>query len=151
MDDQNIKAAEDGISEEPANTDSKATILLSLEEMVKTTIGSLEKAATELREQKQMFADTFLNDPVFREQEQKVKEANKVKQGTKQEIIKQPQVLRIAEKIKSLSGELREKKASLSDYLLEYQRLTGAHEIEGPNGQLLEIINDAKVIKRSSK
>lgn len=130
---------------------NQATVLLSLEELIKSHIASLDKLSAELREARQMFADGFENDSTYKEQEEKVKEANKIKLATKKEIIKRPSVLQIAEKIKNISSEVREKKNALSDYLLEYQRLSGATQIEADNGEVHEIINEAKLIKRSAK
>ena len=57
----------------------------------------------------------------------------------------------LAQKIKDFNTDLKEKKTALSDYLLEYQRMSGATEIEGHDGQIREIINNAKLIKRSSR
>jgi hypothetical protein len=74
-----------------------------------------------------------------------------VKATTRQQIASQPSVIAIANKVKSLGQDIKERQAALSDYLLEYQRMTGANEIEDNDGQIREIINSAKLIKRSSK
>lgn len=126
-----------------------ATVLLSLEEMIKNNIASIDKITMELREKRHMFVDTFQNDPTYKEHEEKAKEANVTKLQTKQQILKQPAVMQVAEKIKSMSADLKERKAALSDYLLEYQRLTQATTIEDLDGNVREIINDAKAVKRS--
>lgn len=131
--------------------DTDATVLLSLEEMIKNNISAIDKLNDELKKQRQMFADNFINDATYREQEEKAKEAAKIKNQTRQQILKQPAIATIAEKIKSVSQDLRERKAALSDYLLEYQRMTGATEIEDNDGQLRTIVNDAKLVKRSAK
>jgi hypothetical protein len=47
--------------------------------------------------------------------------------------------------------EIKERQASLSDYLQEYQRLSGATEIESNSGELLRIINSSKLKKEGSK
>jgi len=57
----------------------------------------------------------------------------------------------LAQKIKDFNTDLKEKKAALSDYLLEYQRMSGATEIEGHDGKVRDIVNNAKLIKRSSR
>jgi hypothetical protein len=134
-----------------SNDTSAATVLLSLEEMIKNNIASIDKLTAELREKKHMFSDVFQNDTTYKEQEEKVKEANVVKMQTRQQILKQPAIIQLAEKIKSMSADMKERRAALSDYLLEYQRLTQATTIEDLEGNVREIINDAKVVLRSSK
>lgn len=128
-----------------------AEVLLSLESLIKNNIASIDKLTEELKGMRQMFADAFINDPTFKELELKAKEAVKAKSSTKQQLLKQPSVMQLADKIKTISSELREKKDSMSDYLLEYQRLSGTNEIQGYDGEVREIIQQAKVIKKSSK
>lgn len=129
---------------------SNATVLLSLEEMIKNSIASMDKMAMELKEKRHMFTDTFQNDPTYKEHEDTWKAAKVMLQQTKQQILKQPAIMQMAEKIKSLTADLREKKASLSDYLLEYQRMTQATTIEDLDGNIREIVNDARAVKRTS-
>ena len=42
-------------------------------------------------------------------------------------------------------------KEGLSDYLREYQRLSGSNEIEGEDGELREIVYTAKLVKKSAQ
>ncbi len=133
------------------STNSEATVLLSLEELIKSHIATIDKLREEMRKHNEMFADSFNNSPVYLEHDKKVKEANKVKSATRDQIMKQPAVVQLADKVKSMRLELREKQAALSDYLLEYQRMTGANEIDGPDGEPRDIINSSKVVKRTAK
>lgn len=128
-----------------------ATLLLNLEEMIKNHISSIDKFREEQRKLKEMFEDAFNNNPVYRENTEKAKESLKVKATTRQQIASQPSVILVQQKLKGISQDVKERQAALSDYLLEYQRLTGANEIEDNDGQMREIINSAKLIKRSSK
>lgn len=128
-----------------------ATVLLSLEQLIKHHISSVEKNQIELRKLREQLADSFENDPVYREHAEKAKEAAKVRSQTKQQITGQPAIIILSNKVKSLSQELKELQFSLSDYLKEYQRMTGANEIEGEDGELREIVNTAKLIKKSSR
>lgn len=128
-----------------------AQVLLNLDQLIKNNIGSLGKLQEELKKHKEMFTDAFINDPTFKEHEEKAKEANKIKQQTRQQILKQPSMHQLADKIKTLATEMREKKQSLSEYLLEYQRLTGANEIQTDDGELLSIINSAKLVRQAPK
>lgn len=154
MDD--VKQEELTATEEPQETPPPAQggeveVLFSLESLIKNNIASIDKLTEELKQLRNMFADSFNNDPVYKENEQKAKEAAKVKNTTKQNILKQPSVAQTADKIKTIGAELREKKNSLSDYLLEYQRMANINEIEGHDGEIREIIHLAKLIKKNSK
>lgn len=128
-----------------------AAVLLNLEELIRNHIQSLDKLKEEHKKLKEMFEDAFANNPVYRENAEKAKEAAKIKATTRQQIASQPSVINLANKIKEFSLDIKERQAALSDYLLEYQRLTGSNEIEDANGQILEIINSAKLVKRSAK
>lgn len=139
------------VTAEAEPQDGHLQVLLSLEELVKNYIDSIEKLTDELKKHRQMFVDGFDNNPTYREIEEKVKTEDKKRLELRQQILNQPAMRELAQKIKDMGTELREKKASLSDYLLEYQRLANTNEIEGKDGQIREIINSAKAVKRSSR
>jgi len=154
MVDQEIVEGEVVEKKEEANTpvgDDQATVLLSLENLIKHNISSVDKLKEELKKNKQMLEDSFVSDSIYQEQEKQAKDAVKKKNATKQQITKQQANVNLNNKIRSMSAELKEKQLAMSDYLLEYQRMTGVNEIEGEDGQIREIVNTAKVIKRPSK
>lgn len=154
MDDQNTIDAD--IVEESTDTDAtpqtaniSADVLLSLEEMIKNKLASLDKLKVEIKKQKEMFDDAFLNSEAYRQAEEKVKEVNKQKGSVREQIMKQQSVMALNAKIKDLRAEAKEGQNELSDYLLEYQRLTGATSIEDHEGNVLEIVNTSRAVKRS--
>lgn len=128
-----------------------ATVLLSLDAMIKSHIKSLDTLGVELKKKREMLEDTFANDPTFKEHAENAKKAAKIKAETRSQITKQPQVAQLANKVKELSSEIKTRKLELSDYLLEYQRMSGANQIEGEDGEIREIVNEAKLIKRANK
>lgn len=128
-----------------------ATVLLSLENLIKNHIGSIDKLKDEVKKNKQMLEDGFVSDAVYQEHAKLAKEAAKQKAATRSKFLLQPQNIVLSNKIKSMTTELKDKQFSLSDYLLEYQRMTGVNEIEGEDGEVREIVNSAKVIKKASK
>ena len=65
--------------------------------------------------------------------------------------MKQPSVMQLSNHIKSMRQEIKERQSSLSDYLQEYQRMTGATEIESSSGDLLRIVNNSKLVKETAK
>ncbi|MEK7092599.1 MAG: hypothetical protein AAB907_03165, partial [Patescibacteria group bacterium] len=135
----------------PTTSSNDAQVLLNLESLIKNNVASVDKLTEELKALRQMFADAFNNDPTYKELEEKAKDAIKAKTSTKSQLLRQPSVMQAGEKIKSISSEIREKKDALSEYLLEYQRLSGVNEIEGHDGEVREIIHSAKLIKKASK
>lgn len=129
--------------------DDTAGVLISLDQLIKSTIDSLDKAREEIKTHRSMLEDVFINDETFRQHAEVAKETAKVKGHTRQEILKRPSVAKLADKVKSLATEIKEKRVALSEYLLEYQRLAGVNEIEGNDGQTREIINEARVVKKA--
>lgn len=125
-------------------------ILLNMESLIKGHIATIDKLTEESRKIKSMLDDIFANDPTYQEHDKLAKEAAKVRQGTKQQILKQPQAADLDKKLKELKGELKENQGSLSDYLQEYARMAGVNEIEGDDGEVREIVYNAKLIKKSS-
>ncbi len=128
-----------------------ATVLLDLETLIKTHISGIDSRKEELKKLKEMLSGIFTNDPTYTEHEKLAKEANKVKSATKSQLLKAPNAADLANKIKTLITEAKEMDGALSDYLREYQRLSGSNEIEGDDGQVREIVYVAKLVKKSSR
>lgn len=120
-----------------------------MESMIKSHIASIEKLGIEAKKQKEMLDDIFNNDPTYMQHSEAAKEAGKVKQKTKAEILKRPQAAELDNKVKSLKSQIKENHDALSDYLQEYQRLSGVNEIEGEDGEMREIVYTAKLIRKS--
>ena len=128
-----------------------ATILLDLEAMIKSHITGIDNRKSELRKHRDMLASVLLNDATYKDHEGKAKEALKIKNATKKELLKQPANQQIASKVHELSLEVREMNDALADYLREYQRMSGATEIETDDGEIREIINTPKLVKKSNR
>lgn len=141
---------EDATPEASADSD-QSTVLLSLEELIKSHISSIDRLSEEKRKFTELIADGFNNDAAFKEVSDKVKSVNKEKSAIRQQIMNRPGVIEIANKLKDIKSELKEKQVSLSDYLLEYQRMAGVNEIETADGDVREIVQVAKLIKKAKK
>ncbi len=137
------------MDEQKPTGDNDAVLLLRIEEMIKTHIGQIDTLQEQATKFKEMIDGIFANDETFQEHDKVVKEANKVRSKTKSEIMKRSDVADLAEKMKSLKSEKAELQGGLSDYLREYQRLSGSNEIEGDDGQVREIVYTAKLVKKS--
>jgi len=130
--------------------ETPAELLGNLESSIKEHIASIDTSKTELKKLKEMLSDMFSNDSTYQEHDKAVKEASKIRTKTKLELLKQPAAAQLNNKIKELSSDLKDLQNALSDYLREYQRLSGSNEIEGDDGEVREIVYVARLIKRSS-
>ena len=142
--------AQDEKPQEQPVTQTSSEILLNMEGLIKGHISTIDKLSEEAKKLKDMLDDIFSNDPTFQEHDKLAKEAAKVKQNTKQQILKQPQAADLDKKVKDLKADIKENQASLSDYLQEYARMAGVNEIEGDDGEMREIVYSARLIKKSS-
>lgn len=142
--------AQDENPEAATVTQTSSDILLNMEGLIKGHISTIDKLSEEAKKLKDMLDDIFSNDPTFQEHDKLAKEAAKVKQNTKQQILKQPQAADLDKKVKDLKADIKENQASLSDYLQEYARMAGVNEIEGDDGEMREIVYSARLIKKSS-
>lgn len=128
-----------------------ALLVQRLDEMIKSHITSISKTKDELAQQREMLKDSFENDPIYLEHAQEAKKANKVKNATKQQILKRPEVAQIADSVKTLGQELKELNSALSDYLAEFQRASGLNEVEGEDGEIRQIVFVAKLAPKAFK
>ena len=131
--------------------DNDAVLLVRIEEMIKTHISQIDKLTEDVTKYKDMIDDIFTNDKTFQEHDKIAKEAAKVRSKTKSEIMKRVDVANLSNKLKTLKSEKKELQEGLSDYLREYQRLSGSNEIEGEDGQIREIVFVAKLVRKFSK
>ncbi len=131
----------------PAAND--ATVLLSIESLIKEHATAIDKGRTELKKYREMLESALLNDETYRLHSDKVKEAVKIKSATKSQIMQIPGNQELAEKVKELASGVKDAQNELSDYLREFLRISGTNEIEGEDGEIHEIVSTAKLIKRS--
>lgn len=153
--DENVELPEETSEPTATPTDqpmnAEVTVLLDLENLIKSHISGIDKRRAELRKQKEMLTDIFNNDATYREMDEKVKAANKAKAEVRVQLARQPNAMGLNEKVKNLSQEIKEMEGAMSDYLREYQRLSGSNEIETDEGDIREIIYIAKLIRKSSQ
>lgn len=133
------------------DTDPKLSMILNMEDLIRRHLGVLTKLDQEHNKQKEMLEDIFNSDETYKAHNEKVKEANKVKAQTKLEILKKPEAAALAAKVKDLKAQIKETQGVISEYLQEYQKLSGISEIEDEEGEIREIIYTAKLIKKASK
>lgn len=128
-----------------------AEVITNLDNLIKTHVTRIDNLKDEAKKFKQMLDDALTNEPTYKLHDDEAKKAAKVKAATKSQILKQPAVAATAEKVKSSRAEVKELETVLSDYLHEYQRLTGVNEITGNDGEVREIVYVARLVKKSSR
>ncbi len=134
--------------EVPVQGEDQASALLSLEELIKNHIESIDKLKLEIKQQKEMLEDSFNNNPTYHEHDEKVKEVLKGKNSVRQEISKQPSVSSLSQKVKDLRFDMSEKSKTLSDLLQDFREQTGATQIEMRDGKVLEIVSTSKLVRK---
>jgi len=140
---------ENNSSAQPSDYSKEAQDLINLDGLIKNYLSRLQELRDQLRESREQLEDMLINDLTYHEQTEKAKEAGKSKNQTKSQLLKQPLALELAEKLKSSREEVKDIQQSLSDYLLQYQRLTGANEFEDKDGNVREIKYTVKLVKKS--
>ena len=157
MDDQILDGTKDEVNDtgdlavtvaDSTSGTAKADEFLNLEELIKNYAGRIDQIKEDLKKQKQMLDDALEGDAVYQEHAEKAKEANKIKSATKQQILKQPALMEIAEKVKDLKFDISEHEAMLNDYLQQYQKLSGATQIDLGNGEFMEIVSVVRLVRR---
>lgn len=116
-----------------------------IKSLIQNHLDKMDAAIEKQREFKQMLNDVLLNDQVYQESAKKGEEANKAKNQTKQQLLKDPKVAGIVDKIKEFSLQVKESRVALSEYLLQYQQIAGVNEIEDSKGEQREIVLQAKI------
>lgn len=149
MDNQDTAVTETSTSSEESVTSNDAVLLVKIEEMIKTHLSQIDELQEQITKHRDMFNDIFTNDETFQEHDKLAKEAARIRSNTKKEIIKRPEVADLANKVKDLKSEQNELQEGLSDYLREYQRLSGSNEFEDEKGEIREIVFVAKLIRKA--
>lgn len=135
--------------DEADNKESDAIVVTNLANLINDTLMRMAKIVEDVKPLDEMVSSVLENDEIYKKHEINAKEANKIKNATKSEIIKRPDVSNIYSKIKEKKIDIKEAKESLSEYLQEYARITDQRRFETSEGQVQEIVYTAKLVKRS--
>lgn len=108
-------------------------------------ISSLKDQITKFRD---MIRAVLESDTTYQTHEAAVKEAAKIRNQTKKQIMKQPQVADIVSRMQTARTDIKELSQTLSGLLQDYARSTGTTSFETSDGQVREIVYSAKLISR---
>lgn len=156
MDDQNAVLDPESVQEAEVvdysdpEVPADVTEVSSLTGLINNLVNQTEALRTEIGKLKEMVDDFFENDPTYRAHNEAVKEATKIRSQTKKQIQKIPQVADLIDRIQNAKSLMKEKSKSLSEYLQDYAKSTGATQFETDDGQVRQIIYTAKLVNKTN-
>lgn len=130
---------------------SDATVLTSLESTIKQHIRLIDQNKSELKKIREMLASALQNDETYTLHDEEAKKAAKVRAATKSELLKLTANKTFVEKSRALATEIKESDDALSEYLREYQRISGSNEFETDDGEVREIVYVAKLVRKNTR
>ncbi|MCL4397749.1 hypothetical protein M1403_01840 [Patescibacteria group bacterium] len=141
MDEDNTQQIVEG--EVTANGD--ADTLVTVTNLIQNYLGQINENKRLLTEHKQMIEDALNNDETYKKHSDAAKEATKVKLATKKQLMQQPNMRELSEKVKDLTADMKAARESLSQYLQQYHELTNSNQFEDGKGEVLDIVYVAKL------
>lgn len=125
--------------------------LFTVENLIKSHVSHIDSVRTELAKHAEMLKDILNNDTVYKEIADQIKELNKKKSDAKQNILKVPSNATLNQKIRDMRQEIKELKGALSNYLQQYQRMADTDQIESEDGEVRQIVFEARLVKISGR
>ena len=147
--DEPIKATDEKI-EDAEVVGENVMSLLEIQDAINSRLKKLETLKEDMKPHKEMLGSIFANDEDYTDKNEIAKKASKNKSEAKHRILRQPQAAELNQKIEDIKNEGKELQESLSYYLREYQRLTGANEFESEDGELRQIVYIAKLVRKTN-
>lgn len=126
---------------------AKAAQTVDLTGLINSHINQIDHQRTQQGKFKDMLDSIFANDPTYQTHDAAVKEASRVRAGTKKQILSQSQAADLQSKINESRAHIKELNSALSDYLQEYARTTGLTSIETETGEVRQIVYTARLVK----
>lgn len=114
--------------------------------LINSHLDQIDRSREELGKFKEMLQSIFDSDSTFQAHVAAVKEAQKVKSATKNQILKLPHAADLTAKIVDAKAHIKDLQDTLSSYLSDYAK-TGATTLETTDGQVRQIVFTAKLVK----
>lgn len=124
--------------------------LTNLTTLINGHIAGLEREKENLGKLSEMLNDILANDPAYKEASDKAKEVTKEKTKAKANVLAQTHPHDVAFKIKDSRIEIKQLSLELSNFLTEYQKITGSNEFEGEDGEMRQIVTTAKIVGKTN-
>jgi hypothetical protein len=124
-----------------------ATATLNLTGLINSHIHQIDDLKTKVGKLKEMLDDIFVNDTTYQMHDKAVKEASKIRNATKKQILKLPQAADLNNQISSFRSLIKEHQDELSGYLQDYAKETGTTSFETDDGTVRQIVYSARLVK----
>lgn len=124
--------------------------ITNLTSLINGHIAGLDRERENLGKISEMLDDILTNDPAYKEAADKAKETAKEKAKAKANVLQQTHAHDLAFKIKDSRIEIKQLFLELSNFLTEYQKLTGSNEFEGEDGEIRQIVSTAKLVGKTN-
>lgn len=124
--------------------------LTNLTALINGHIAGLEREKENLGKLSEMLDDILANDHAYKEASDKAKEVGKDKSKAKANVLAQTHPHDLSFKIKDSRIEIKQLSLELSNFLTEYQKLTGSNEFEGEDGEMRQIITTARIVGKTN-
>lgn len=123
---------------------------VELEEQIDFNYSEISKNKKEIKKINQKIKDRLLADNAYSMANDDIKEAQKERSKAKKEAIKKDDILsQLHDTLKTLRADNRMRQLSLSDYLLEFEELTGSRTVTDSQGELFDFEVYAKLKPKS--
>ncbi len=127
---------------------NQAMGIMQIESYINAQMTDIAKLRDMMKDISSSYNDAFANDASYRDLDAKAKEAAKVKNNYKKQMMGDPALQDLANKLDGMKSEMRDLQTALSDYLREYNRVSGLTQFETKDGEILEIVNVFKLVKK---
>lgn len=138
------------IQEQAKEQLNEASELLDLEQTIKTYYQGVQSKREEMKQYKEMIADTFANDKSLGEAEEKMKTLKMESNKIKEQLAGTSAVIEAKQKLKELTSEVRDLDKALSKFLLQYRDVAQTNQIMVREGEMYQIVQSAKLVKQTA-
>lgn len=124
--------------------------LLTLEDLIKGYLADIAAIKEKMKAHKEVLQSSIEQDKDYSIVAEKQQAVKKEVATVKEKLVKTPAVTNAQMKVKELQTDLKDAQHSLSDYLNQYIALTQSSEFIGPDGEVMQIVRSARLVKRKA-
>ena len=148
---EEAEIVEEEQSEQVDGVEGDALQMIDLEKTIKNFYSGMKMKREELKKLRDMINDTLETDKTYAIQQEKINEAKREQQGTKDQLMSLSSVVEAKVEMKNLGEEIKELDGYLSKNLLQYWELTKKDSITMNDGETYQIKQSAKLVKQGVK
>lgn len=134
------------VIERQVKTDSKREMEESLKSLIQESLENIDELTHKKKLIDESIKSVLGNDSTFKKHEEAAKDATRIKNSTKNEILKRPDVKHVVLQKNEMAEELKGERELLENYLEEYNNLTGKDIIEDKQGKARQIVRKYRVV-----